>query len=116
MSSKPPLRQNLWALALKALSSEDKDRLQKYHAEKEKDAASIDGALREVRGKQQKCLQKRWTVKTKTGRIIVRDVLDKIALWANKFKEVGDAAVQFDTSHASLPWAGVRHLHLSQKG
>ena len=28
----------------------------------------------------------------------------------NKFKELGDIAVQYDTGHASLPWAGIRFI------
>ncbi|KAI0104640.1 ankyrin repeat and SOCS box protein 7 [Nemania sp. FL0031] len=38
----------------------------------------------------------------------VQDVLDKIVVWVNKFKEVGDMAVQYDTAHAALPWAVIR--------
>ena len=26
----------------------------------------------------------------------------------NKFKEVGDIAVQYDPGHAALPWAAIR--------
>jgi len=42
--------------------------------------------------------------------VIIRDVLEKIAKWIDSFKAVGDAAVQFDASNASLPWAAVRLL------
>ena len=42
--------------------------------------------------------------------MIIRDVLEKIAKWIDSFKAVGDAAVQFDASNASLPWAAVRLL------
>jgi hypothetical protein len=28
--------------------------------------------------------------------------------WLDKFKQVGDVAVNFDPHHAALPWAGVR--------
>lgn len=108
MVGKSQLRQNLWALAFETLSSKDKDRLQKYRLEE--NTACIDDAFHEVQEKQKTCLRKRWTLKTNTGRIIVRDVLDKIAVWVNKVKEVGDIAAQYDTSHASLPWAGVRFL------
>lgn len=35
----------------------------------------------------------------------------------NKFKEIGDVAVQYDPSHAALPWVGVRMvLQVSQQG
>jgi hypothetical protein len=42
--------------------------------------------------------------------IILRDVAEKIVFWLDKFKEVGDVAVNFDPVHAALPWAGVRLL------
>ena len=42
--------------------------------------------------------------------MIVRDSLERVVKWVAKFKEVGDIAVQYDPSHASLPWAGVRLL------
>lgn len=72
---------------------------------------TVNEALQAVQAKQRTCLQKRWTLKTNSGRrIIICDVLDKIAFWINKFKEVGDIAVQYEPTHASLPWAGVRFL------
>jgi hypothetical protein len=39
---------------------------------------------------------------------VVRDLADKILSWVEKFKEIGDIAVQYDPGHAALPWAGVR--------
>ena len=37
-------------------------------------------------------------------------MVDKIAVWVGKFIQVGDAAVQYDPTHAALPWAAVRFL------
>ena len=108
MISKSNKRQNLWNLAFESLGSKDQERLQKYDSEKQTNA--IDEAFRAVQEKRKACLQKCWTLKTNSGRIIVRDILDKIALWINKFKEVGDVAAQFDPTHVSLPWTGVRFL------
>jgi len=42
--------------------------------------------------------------------VILRDLFGKMAKWVNKFKEVGDVAVQYDPVHAALPWTGVRFL------
>ena len=54
-------------------------------------------------------MQKRWKFTKKNGHvIIIRDVCEKIIKWIRKFKETGDVAVQYDPSHASLPWAAVR--------
>ncbi|KAJ5837197.1 hypothetical protein N7447_003223 [Penicillium robsamsonii] len=109
MSHKAATRENLWTLAFHSLPPATKEDLEKY--QNEKAIETLDATLRAVRDKQLVCLQKRWTVKTKAGkRLIVRDILDKVAFWINRFKEVGDIAVQYDPSHASLPWAGVRVL------
>jgi hypothetical protein len=40
----------------------------------------------------------------------LRNQADKIISWLVKFKEVGDITVQYDPSHAALPWAGIRFL------
>ena len=42
--------------------------------------------------------------------ILLRDVAEKIIYWIDKFKQVGDVAVNFDSVHASLSWAGIRLL------
>ena len=39
---------------------------------------------------------------------MVRDLLEKIVRHINKFKELEDIAVQYDTAHAALPWVIAR--------
>jgi hypothetical protein len=39
---------------------------------------------------------------------VVRNLSDKILLWVDKFKEIGDMVVQYDPGHAALLWAGIR--------
>lgn len=56
------------------------------------------------------CLEKRWKYKKGNKQIIIRDQLEKVAEWVNKFKQIGDSATQYDPVHAALPWAGVRFL------
>lgn len=56
-------------------------------------------------------MDRSWSFKRKNGeKVIVRDVLAKVAKWVSHFKEVADIAVQYDPVHAALPWAGVRFL------
>lgn len=43
-------------------------------------------------------------------KVIVRDVLSKIAHWIEMFKSVGDQVISYDPGHAALPWAGIRFL------
>ncbi|KAJ9489216.1 hypothetical protein VN97_g4067 [Penicillium thymicola] len=58
------------------------------------------------------CIHKRWqiTIPGKGKKIIIRDLLSKVAHWVELFKLVGDQAVQYDPVHAALPWAGARFL------
>jgi hypothetical protein len=68
--------------------------------------------LLEVTEKSRKeCVNKRWRYTRKSGGTVVFvDLFGQIAKWINLFKEVGDAAIQYDPVHAALPWAGVRFL------
>jgi hypothetical protein len=40
----------------------------------------------------------------------LQDEADKVILWLDRFKQVGDIAVNADQIHAGLPWAGIRLL------
>jgi hypothetical protein len=68
-------------------------------------------ALRTAKEKRDICLRKRWRYRKSDGKdLILRDLLDKIVGFLDKFIAVGDVAVQYDPAHAALPWAGVRFL------
>ncbi|KAJ8109292.1 hypothetical protein OPT61_g7566 [Boeremia exigua] len=99
----------LWQQAFDALSSDHKISLSnssnQHHASTSdllKDALSI------VKANQKSCMDKRWKIKRNGKEVFIRDIWEKAAKWIQKFKDVGDIAVQFDTSAASLPWAAVR--------
>ncbi|KAI4129777.1 MAG: hypothetical protein LQ338_002087 [Usnochroma carphineum] len=98
---------DLWDRAVDALSDEDKQAIDFSNVD---DKPSIlSDLLKAAEEKRQVCMQKRWKYTKKNGEIIIlRDVCDKLIGWVNKFKEVGDVAVQYDPAHASLPWAAVR--------
>jgi hypothetical protein len=36
--------------------------------------------------------------------------MEKIIFWIDRFKDVGDNAVQYDPGHAALPWAAIRFI------
>ena len=98
--SPEPLARNLWDAAVTRLSDKEKARLDLSST------AKLDELLSAVKSRMQECEQRQWTVK----RIVLRDVLKKIAKWIEKFIEVGDVAVQYDPGHAALPWAALRFL------
>lgn len=100
--------ESLWDEAFQSLSEEDRQLLEPLKADK---LAALDKALHAVEEKRQKCLEQRWTFKKPNGeRVILRDLCEKVIVWIDKFKQVGDAAVQYDPGHASLPWAGIRFI------
>lgn len=67
--------------------------------------------LQEVEKARDLALRKRWKFTKPNGDVvIVRDVMEKTAGWIQRFKETGDAAVQYDPAHAALPWAAFRFL------
>jgi hypothetical protein len=66
--------------------------------------------LKVVTDTRNECVKKQWVLYTNAHgeKVMVRDKLNKIVDWVNRFKEVGDAAVQYDPTHAALPWAVIR--------
>lgn len=72
---------------------------------------SIKNVQAAVQDKLDECIRKRWNYKKSNGqKVVLWDVLDKIMNWVNKFKDVGDVAIQYDPGHAALPWAVVRFV------
>ncbi|KAF5649437.1 ankyrin 1 [Fusarium sp. NRRL 52700] len=100
--------QSLWDQAFHSLGADLKTIL--GHAATHK-RDILAAALEAAESRKATSLRKRWKFKRSNGQVvIIRDVLEKIAKWIDSFKAVGDAAVQFDASNASLPWAAVRLL------
>jgi hypothetical protein len=102
--------ENRWGKALQLLNENDKLQLQVDPARKD-----YVGILTEVLGiaaeKKQLCIKKAWKFTRRDGKVvIIRDLFEKIAVWVQKFKDVGDIAISFDPGHAALPWAAVRFL------
>lgn len=60
--------------------------------------------------KGRQCADKRWTVTLRGRTIELYQITDRIINWLEKFKTIGDVAVNSDPLHAGLPWAGVRTL------
>lgn len=95
---------SLWETALQALDEEDKANIN-FNTSK---LDILEDILAAAEEKQQMCLAKRWKYKKGNKEIIIRDQLEKIVAWVDKFKQIGDQIVQYDPGHAALPWAGVR--------
>ena len=99
---------NIWQKALSTLDDDLKTIL-KFQSSGKRDILSA--VLEAAAEKRQLCLDKRWRFKNPKGeQIILRDLMEKIIVWLEKFRDIGDIVVQYDPTHASLPWAGVRFL------
>lgn len=90
---------SLWKKALENLSIELKNSLDLTKASH---SYILSKALAEAQEIKQACMQKCWTLKNRNGEtVILRDVIEKIIVWVEKFIAVGDAAMQYDTAHAA---------------
>jgi ankyrin repeat protein len=71
----------------------------------------VTAVFRVAHTKRDESVKKRWRISRRGKQdIIVRDVMEKIIFWIDRFKDVGDNAVQYDPAHAALPWAAVRFI------
>jgi ankyrin repeat domain-containing protein 50 len=97
----------LWADALKTLSDQDQAAFQ---AHSDSDLGRLLHLRAIAEQKRDDCEKRGWKFKLNGREIILRDLAQKIIVWIDKFKEVGDIAANFDPVHVALPWAGIRFL------
>lgn len=102
------LSRDLWAIALQSLPKEESENL--VLAESGSKLAVLDSLLKDVVQQRDECEKKKLKFEIKGRQVILRDLADKAITWIDKFKEIGDVAVNFDPVHAALPWAGIRFL------
>ena len=100
----------MWELALQKLSKDEREAIQFDNANK---LTTITNLHHRVITAQEECKGKQWRYNRLNGKgesVIVRDTLSKLVKWVERFKQIGDTAVQYDPIHAALPWAGLRFL------
>lgn len=99
---------DLWEQAITKLSPDKRSFLQITVTDRRKVLQEVLGM---VQGAEQTCQQKRWKRKNRKGKLVIlRDVFAKMVVWIEKFKSIGDSIVQYDPSHAALPWAAARFV------
>jgi hypothetical protein len=97
--------------ALQQLSDCDRETLQPFILSANGDVNEVlERSLAAAKKKQDECNAKRWTFTFDGRTVTLKDEADKIVRWLDRFKVVGDVAVNADPIHAGLPWAGVRFL------
>lgn len=101
---------DLWASALNELSEPDRQML---NPRGDDYLTVLTGLSNLTEKSRDQCIEKRWRLKRlgcNGETVIIRDLYSKTILWIDRFRQVGDVAVQYDPVHAALPWAGVRFL------
>ena len=97
--------------ALALLDERERVTIQRYLPSGTDDVESaLEGILEAAKEKQKICVDKRWTFTAWGHTVRLREEADKVILWLDRFKTVGDIAVNADPIHAGLPWAGIRVL------
>ena len=103
---------DLWEVALRQVSVEDKKLVQAYN-EILNQAAGVQGndiqamAQEVVRLKRAQVLNRQWRLRWRDTTFEVSKAFDSIARLVIMFKDVGSAATSADPVHAALPWAGI---------
>ncbi|KAL8736090.1 MAG: hypothetical protein Q9181_002565 [Wetmoreana brouardii] len=86
--------QDLWTQALNTLDDELRNTLHLTTVSRNNVLSIV---LKEAWDKKKLCTQKCWKFKKRNGEIIiVRDVIEKIIVWLEKFVAVGDIVIQYD--------------------
>ncbi|WQF77080.1 Putative NACHT nucleoside triphosphatase, P-loop containing nucleoside triphosphate hydrolase [Colletotrichum destructivum] len=102
-----PSGDDFWAAAISTLGDDLTSEIDFTGGSKQTPIDELLAATKEARDGLD---AKSWSFTRNGKKVIVRDLLTKVAKWVHHFKEVGDIAVQYDPGHAALPWAGVRFL------
>ncbi|KAE8375243.1 hypothetical protein BDV26DRAFT_268341 [Aspergillus bertholletiae] len=112
--STPPVA-DFWQKALQRLSLEDQLLIQKHTTSQSTTYIVSDVPaflIEQVRQKRELCERRRWDINFNGYTFQLRDIADKVMTWLEKLKTIGDIAVNADSIHARLPWAGIRPLLL----
>lgn len=101
---------DLWASALEDLPKSDRQQLAFYNGQDRLEILSDLQVLTESAKEQ--CIKKRWRFRKRHDgeTIVLRDIFNKMVVWIDMFKQIGDTVVQYDPGHAALPWAGIRFI------
>jgi len=104
--------QSLWVKAFNQMSSSESATLAPFHSSTDKQ--DVMPMLEEIQMELKHAVASKndssWTITWRGKTIVLRDVAMKIVQWVDKFKQVGDIAIQYDPGHAALPWAAFRFV------
>jgi hypothetical protein len=97
--------------ALQLLSEQEQATIQEHILPAVEDIDSmLLNAFNAAKDKQRLCENRRWTFTIRGHIVRLGDEADKVVRWLDRFKQVGDIAVNADPMHAGLLWVGIRFL------
>ena len=94
--------------ALERLDPEVQETIRKLNCDNGSITSTIARVLVAANDQKRTCEAKRWKWRIRGHEVDLQAVADKTILWLERFKAVGDIAVNADPIHAGLPWAGLR--------
>ena len=103
----PDEEPSLWERAFNGLSERDR---RAFPSPEDETHDHLEAVLEATRRSWERCDREKWSFKFRGKVINLRDRAEKILEWVEKFKQIGDTAMQYDSVHAALPWAGIRFL------
>lgn len=99
---------HLWKKAVKLLNEDERQQIEFSQADK---LSALGDILKVVKQKHAASVQKQRQLRIDRKQPInLHDSFSRIANSIDKFKQVGDTLVQYDPTHAALPWAAVRFV------
>ncbi|KAH7166090.1 hypothetical protein EDB81DRAFT_273791 [Dactylonectria macrodidyma] len=111
-----PTSDDLWHEAILSLGNDLNSLKSDPSLYQENKQKILDHLLKQIEASRHCLDEKSWPFKWKNrDKVTARDVLRKVAKWANHFQKVVDVAVSFDPVHAGLPWTGIRLLMTEKK-
>ena len=97
--------------ALEILEEQEKSVIERFMSPSNRDFSLVFASVvKAADAKRQLCESKRWRITLVGREIFLRDEVDKVFRWLDKFKNVASIAVNADPVHAGLPWAAVLFL------
>jgi hypothetical protein len=103
--------QRILDAALQGLSSAQRTILHEHGVAGTHDIrTAVDETYNAASNKKQQCDDKRWRWTFRGKDVVLRDEAEKVILWIDRFKPVGDIAANAAPVYVGLPWAGIRMI------
>lgn len=71
---------------------------------------TLEDVLKATEEKRTLCQENMWKFTWNGKEIILRDVVDDMVKWVNKFQSLGAMVAQVDPVHFAIPWTAVQFL------